>query len=353
MKKYLALLLAVVMVFAMAACGAKKEESNVASDGNLIEEKVPSATSGDMKPEKEPEFEKGEFKIAALKGPTAMGLSKLMDDAAKGEELMNDYTFQLAGSADEVTPLLIKGELDMACVPANLAAVLNSKTEGKVQVLAINTLGVIYIVDTDGSVQSVEDLKGKTVVAAGQGSTPEYGLRYILSQNGIDADKDLDIQWKSEHAECVAALKTGAASVAMLPQPFVTVAGNQIEGLNIALDLTEEWDKLDNGSSMITGVIVARKDAVAANPNAVEAFLEEYAASVEFVNSHVDEAAAIIGGLDIVAEPVAKKAIPYCNIVCITGSEMQTKLSGYYQALFDQNPASVGGKVPEGDFFYN
>mgnify|MGYP004448372839 FL=1 len=240
----------------------------------------------------------------------------------------------------------------MACVPANLAAVLNVKTEGQLQVLAINTLGVIYIVDTDGSIKSVDDLKGKTVVASGQGSTPEYGLRYILSENGIDPDQDLDIQWKSEHAECVAALKTGAATVAMLPQPFVTVAGNQIEGLNIALDLTEEWEALENGSSMITGVIVARKEVATEYRDAVNAFLKEYESSVAFVNGNVDEAAAIIGGLDIVAEAVAKKAIPYCNIVCITRDEMENRLSGYYDALFAQNPASVGGSVPGEEFYY-
>ena len=187
-----------------------------------------------------------------------MGLVELMSLSDTANEMMegkenvvstgNTYEFTLAGSADEVTPALIKGDLDMACVPANLAAVLYGKTNGAVEVLAVNTLGVLYIVENGETVQSMADLKGQTIVAAGKGSTPEYALRYLLTENGIDPDKDVTIDWKSEHSECVAALASGQAAIALLPQPFVTVAQNKIEGLRMALDLTAEWDKLDNGS---------------------------------------------------------------------------------------------------------
>lgn len=197
-----------------------------------------------------------------------MGLVELMSLSDTANEMMegkenvvstgNTYEFTLAGSADEVTPALIKGDLDMACVPANLAAVLYGKTGGAVEVLAVNTLGVLYIVENGETVQSMADLKGQTIVAAGKGSTPEYALRYLLTENGIDPDKDVTIDWKSEHSECVAALASGQAAIALLPQPFVTVAQTKIEGLRMALDLTAEWDKLDNGSALITGVIVAR-----------------------------------------------------------------------------------------------
>ena len=335
MKKRIAALLAVVMVLSLAACGQDTQQEQQ---------------------EEQPEVTPASYSIAALKGPTAMGLVKLMSDAESGAELANDYTFTLAASADEVTPSLIKGDLDMACVPANLAAVLYQKTEGEIVTLAVNTLGVLYIVENGNAVQSMADLAGKTIVASGKGSTPEYALRYLLQENGLDPDADVVIDWKSEHSECVSALATGAATIAMLPQPFVTVAQSKIPDLRVALDLTKEWDALDNGSALLTGVIVARKEVVEENPAAVDAFLQEYAASVEWVNGNTADAAALIGDYGIVEAAVAEKALPYCNIVCVTGSEMKEMLSGYLQVLFDADPASVGtdaeGSLPGDDFYY-
>ena len=355
-KKLLALGLSLALTLSLAACGQKTAAPEQTDEPAQTEEPAKAPETPD---------DTAAFKIAALKGPTAMGLVKLMKDndemtsallsSAKPYEgeVGNLYTFTLAGSADEVTPALIKGELDMACVPANLAAVLYGKTDGALEVLAVNTLGVLYIVESGDTVQSMADLKGKTIVAAGKGSTPEYALRYLLSENGIDPDNDVAIDWKSEHSECVAALASGQAAIALLPQPFVTVAQTKIEGLRMALDLTAEWDKLDNGSGLITGVIVARREVVDANPDAVDAFLKDYAASVEWVNGNTAEAAQLISEYGIVeAAPVAEKALPYCNIVCITGSEMKEKLSGYLQVLSDAEPASVGGALPGEDFYY-
>ena len=291
--------------------------------------------------------------MAALKGPTAMGLVKLMHDAEQEDaSFVNDYTFTLAASADEVAPLLIKGELDMACVPANLAATLYQKTEGEIVTLGINTLGVLYIVENGNAVRSMADLAGKTIVASGKGSTPEYALNYLLEQNGVKPMDDVIVDWKSEHSECVSALATGAATIAMLPQPFVTVAQSKLPDLRVALDLTEEWDALDNGSALLTGVVVARREVVESNPAAVDAFLSDYAASVEWVNANTADAAALIGDYGIVEAAVAEKALPYCNIVCITGTEMKDKLSGYLQVLCDADSASVGGAMPGDDFYY-
>ena len=303
-----------------------------------------TAAFAEEKPEK--------LSVAALKGPTAMGLVKLMEETDSSEELQKKYEFTLAASADAVTPLLIKGELDMACVPANLASVLYNKTGGQIITLAVNTLGVLYIVENGESVHSLADLKGKSIAASGKGSTPEYTLRYLLSENGIDPDKDVMIDWKSEHSECVAALAAGTAEIALLPQPFVTVAQNKIGGLRMALNLSEEWDRLGSGSGLITGVIAARKDAVEAAPEAVDTFLAEYAESVAWVNENTAEAAELIGNYGIVDASVAEQALPYCNIVCITGNAMQEKLSGYLQVLFDAAPAAAGGAMPEKDFYY-
>ena len=336
LKKTICAALALTLALSLAACGKKAEEAPA--------QEVPAQEA----PSEEPVT----TRIAALKGPTAMGMVKLMhDDPQSGEGPM--YAFTLAGAADEVTPSLIKGDLDMACVPANLASVLYNKTEGEIITLAVNTLGVLYIVENGNAVSSMADLAGKTIVAAGKGSTPEYALRYLLTENGIDPDTDVTIDWKSEHAECVAALASGSATIALLPQPFVTVAQTKIENLRVALDLTAEWDALDNGSGLITGVVVARKAFVEEHPAAVDTFLRNYAESVDWVNSNTADAAALISEFGIVeAAPIAEKALPHCNIVCITGEEMRSKLSGYLQVLFDAEPTSVGGKLPGEDFYY-
>lgn len=332
-KKALSLCLSALLALSLAACGGQSAETPTPTESMSAEAPVT-------------------VRAAALKGPTAMGLVKLMNDAEGGNIAFGTYEFTLAGSADEVTPKLIQGDLDVACVPANLASVLYNRTEGEIVVLGVNTLGVIYLVEQGESVQSMADLRGQTIVASGKGSTPEFALRYLLRQNGLDPDKDVTIDWKSEHSECVAAIASGSASIALLPQPFVTVAQGQVEGLRVALDLTEEWDKLDNGSAMLTGVVVARKEFVAAYPQATTQFMTGYADSVAWVNENAAEAAQLIGGYEIVAAPVAEKALPYCNIVCITGQEMKEKLSGYLQVLFDAAPESVGGALPGDDFYY-
>ena len=294
--------------------------------------------------------------VMALKGPTAMGMVQLMDNAEAGPVNGNSYTFTIAASADEVTPKLVQGEADIAAVPANLASVLYNNTEGQVQVLAINTLGVLYIVENGDSVQTVSDLAGKTIYASGKGSTPEYALNYILSENGIDPEADVTIEWKSEHSECVAALASDEDGIAMLPQPFVTTAQTQNENLRVALDLTEEWDALqadaETPSALLTGVVVVRTAFAEEHPEAVNAFLDSYRESVDYVNANVTDAAALIEKYDIVTAAVAEKALPYCNITFIEGSEMQEKLSGYLNVLYEQNPTSVGGALPADDFYY-
>ncbi|MDO5445005.1 MAG: ABC transporter substrate-binding protein [Eubacteriales bacterium] len=291
------------------------------------------------------------IRIAGLKGPTSMGLVKLMEDSENGISA-NSYEFTLAGSADEVTPKLIKGELDIAAVPANLASVLYNNTDGAVKLLAVNTLGVLYILEKGDSVSSVADLKGKTIYATGKGSTPEYTLRYILQENGIDPDKDVVIEFKSEPTEVVALLSQAESGIAMLPQPYVTVAQGSVEGLHIVIDLTDAWNKLDNGSMLITGVIVGRSDFIDSHKDAVDSFLEEYRESADYAVNNTAETAQLIEKYGIVKAAVAEKALPFCNLTFMAGDEMIAPLSGYLQTLFDQNPKAVGGKLPGEDFFY-
>ena len=335
-KKITAILLAAaMMVTAFAGCGkAEKETENPKETREEVAEKTEKAPI--------------DVDIMALKGPTAMGLVEMMENS--------DYNFSIVASVDEVSPKLLQGETDIAAIPANLASVLYNKTEGEIQVLAINTLGVLYIVENGETIQSAADLKGKIIYASGKGATPEYALNYILSSNGINPETDVTIEWKSEHSECVAALASQENSVAMLPQPFVTTAQAKNSQIRTALDLTKEWDALqkdgEQKSSMITGVVVARKKFAEENPEEIQEFLKEYHTSVDYVNENVKDAAQLIEKYDIVPAAVAEKALPACNIVCIDGEEMKEKLSGYLEVLNAQNPQAVGGEIPENDFYY-
>lgn len=295
-------------------------------------------------------------RAAALKGPTAMGLVKFMSEVDAGNLKDEDYSFRIVASADEVAPLISKSEVDIAAVPANLASVLYNKTSGAVRVIAVNTLGVLYICELGDTVNTVADLRGKTIFSAGKGATPEYALEYVLRANGLDPATDVTIEWKSEHAECVAALAQDATAIAMLPQPFVTTAQAKNNQIRVALDLNQEWaaacEAEGRDGKLITGAAVVRSEFADAHPEAVDAFLGHYRESVEFVNANTDEAAALVGGYEIVPEAVAKKALPACNITFVDGADMKEQLGGYLEVLADQNADAVGGKLPGDDFYY-
>jgi hypothetical protein len=335
MKKKLSVLLAtLLMVGGLTAC------NNTTSD----EAQTPPAT------------EQTTIKIAALKGPTAMGMAKMIHDQKDLET--KAYDIEVLNAVDEVIPKVATGEVDIAAVPSNVSSALYNKTEGKIVTLAINTLGVLYVVENGDTVHSVSDLKGKTIYSSGKGATPEYVLNYILKGNGLDPEKDVTIEYKSEHAECLAALTNDKNGIAVLPQPFVTAAQMKNDGLRVALDFTKEWTVVNESHPdqktgvLITGVIVAQKEFVEQNPELVKAFLEDYKKSIEFTNSNIDEAAALIAEADIVPEPIAKRAIPLCNIVYIDGGNMKELLGGYLNVLYEANPKSIGGKLPGEEFYY-
>lgn len=362
-RKIKSALAAVLCVGMLAGCAASTESSSQESSSQATSAES-SEQENSSTPASEPESESADdvsdvseedpaapevIRVSALKGPTAMGMIKLMDDNSEN----SGFEFTIAGAADEITPALVQGNTDIACVPANLASVLYNKTEGGVKVLAVNTLGVLYIVQNgEPTIASVSDLAGKTIYASGKGATPEYALRYILTQNGLDPDSDVTIEWKSEHSECLSALVTDEGSAAMLPQPFVTTAQTKNEGVSVVLDLNSEWEALNNGSALVTGVVIARTEFAEQYPDALNSFLEEYSASVEYVNANTADAAQLIGKFDIVPAAVAEKALPKCNIVFISGAEMKEKLSGYLSVLYESEAASVGGALPADDFYY-
>ncbi len=352
MKRFLALFLALLLIGGLAACStAESGDSSAVEEISSAQPSSQQSSSSEEESSSQPEADPVTIRLAGLKGPTSMGMVKLLSDSENGET-MNQYDFTMAASADEITPKLVQGELDIAAVPANLASVLYNNTQGEIELLAVNTLGVIYIVEKGEQVNTVADLKGKTIYATGKGSTPEYALKYILQENGLNPDTDVTIEWKSEPTEVVAVLSSQEEAVAMLPQPFVTVAQNQVEGLRVAIDLNQSWEDLDNGSLFITGVLVVRKEFAEQNPQAIANFLEEYQASTTYVNENVTEAAQLVEKYDIVQAAIAEAAIPYCNITYLVGDEMETAMKGYLQTLYDQNPDSVGGVLPADDFYY-
>ncbi len=337
----------------LSGCGNKTgdgEKTTPAISGGQEAEKTPTPTTADM--EDNPE-EKLEISVAALKGPTAIGMTRLMEETENGNTT-NDYKFTIAGAADEITADIVKGNIQIAAVPCNLASVLYNRTEGKVQVAAINTISVLYILETGENINSVEDLRGKTIYSTGKATTPEYTLNYLLRAAGLDPEKDVTVEYKSEASEVAALLAESDSAVAMLPQPFVTVAMTQNEKLRIALDVAEEWERFsDDGSSVVTGVVLINREFAMEHKEAVDAFLAEYQASTQYVTENVDAAAELVEKYDIVKAAVAKKAIPYCNIAFIEGEEMQKRISGYLNVLFGQEPSSVGGALPGEDFYYS
>lgn len=298
--------------------------------------------------------EKITVKVGALKGATTLGLLPLQDKAANGGANEN-YEFSMMTAADELLPLMIKGELDIALLPSNVAGVLYQKTNGGVTVIDINTLGVLYMVSGDSSVSSVADLAGKTIYLTGKGTTPDYVLHYILNGNGIDADQDCTLEYRSEATEVAALLAENPDAIGLLPQPFVTAACAQNDALSVIMDMNAEWEKLqgENGSRLVTGVTVVRNEFLQEHENAVAAFMEEHKASAESMNTDVENGAKLAVASEIIAkEPIALKAIPKCNITYIDGNEMKQALSGYLQVLYEQNPESVGGALPQDDFYY-
>lgn len=288
--------------------------------------------------------------VGSLKGPTSMGMVQLMSEQEALEA--PDFDFTMVTAADELVASFTKGDTDIALLPANVASVLYNKTEGNVQVLDINTLGVLYLVTADTSITGIADLKGKTLYSTGKGQTPEYALNYLLEANGLSA-KDVTVEYKSEPTEVVSILAQDETAVGVLPQPFATVACQQNDKLLLAADLTAEWDKTGNGT-MVTGVTIAKKDFVEANPEIIDKFLDGHSASAEYANTSTAEAAELVASYGIVEKaPIAEKALPQCNITCMEGAEMKEALSGYLNVLFEQNPESVGGALPEDDFYYS
>jgi NitT/TauT family transport system substrate-binding protein len=330
-KRIFALASAFLMLISTAGCGTTKANSEVPSS-------VPSQISGTK------------VHVATLKGPTGFGMLQMMDQAASENSF---YEFSVDTAPDEIVSALASGNADIAAIPTNLAATLYQKTSGNIQMAAVNTLGVLWLVTNGETVSSIQDLKGKSIEASGEGAIPEYALNYILQKNGLEPGKDVTISYSSEHSELAAKVIAGKVSIAVLPEPFVTQVLAKSSEVKRSLDLTSEWDKAtSDGSVLSMGCLVVRKEFAEKNPQAVHDFLKSYESSTQFANSSPAEAAKLAETYLAIPAQVAEKAIPNCNIVYIDGQKMKDSIQPFLQVLYDFNPKSVGGALPQDDFYY-
>ncbi|MBQ3356371.1 MAG: ABC transporter substrate-binding protein [Oscillospiraceae bacterium] len=350
MKKLISILLTLVLIVAcFAACAGSPADPADAQPST--QEAAPTETEAPTEAPTETEAPAPEVvRVATLMGPTGMGMARLIDDAASGSAEGN-YEFTVSSAPDQVASSIISGSADIAAVPVNLASVLWQKTEQNVQVIAVNTLGVLYVLENGDSIHSISDLAGKTLYATGQGATPEYVLNYLLEANGLDPEADLTVEYLSEHAELATKMSAGDVALGMLPEPNVTAVLSGNPDVRIALDLTEEWDKVAD-STLVQGCIIVNRAFAEQYPNAVATFLEEYRASVDFVNADPAAASVLIESAGIVPKAaVAQKALPNCNICLITGEEMHTAVKQMLEVLYNADPKSVGGALPDDEFY--
>ena len=333
-RAIVSLLLALTLALSLTACGGQ-------------------ANSEPEQPETQEEQTAAEINLYVLSGPTGIGAMNLWAASDAGET-KNTYHITMPGANDEVVAALSKGDADIAAVATNLAATLYNKTDGGVTVLAVNTLGVLSLLSNGQEAATVSELKGKTIYAPGQGANPEYILRYVLTGNGLDPDKDVTLRFVGEGSELLTVWQSDPEAVILAPQPVATSILMQNENAKTLFDMTEEWDKIAGGdSTLMMGCVIVRNEFLQANPGAVELFLQEYAASIEKAQSDVEGTAALCQQYGLIPKAaLAQKTIPSCGLTFVTGAEMKTGLSGYLQVMFDANPKSVGGALPGDNFYY-
>lgn len=342
MKK-LSLLSAIILIIALLA-GCASNTNNPATGEDQVQEQN---NTEDIKEEPK---EATQVTIAGLKGPTSIGMIKMIDETAMNSQ---DYKVEyIAESApDALTAKIINGEIQISSVPANLASVLYNKTEGEIQLMAVNTIGNLYIVGTD-EISSLADLEGKTLGMSGKGSTPDFAMNYILKQNGLEGKVELD--YSPDHATLAQSVIAGDTGIALLPQPFVTQTMMKNSDVKMLVDLNEAWEEASSGASQLyMGCIVVNKEFAENNKEFVAEFLKEYEASVDWVIENPKDASLLVEKNEIMpSAAIVEKAIPYCGISYVSAQEAKTGLNDFFKILFDSNPSSIGGKLPDDAFYF-
>jgi len=361
-KRIVALFAAMMMaVGVLAGCGGGGETPAPDSSPNPTVSPTPSQEPTPT-PDVTPEVEKAKVNVAMLKGPTGMGAAKLMSDSEAGNTI-NDYTFTVYTENPEVTTALAQGDVDIAALATNVAANFYGKTNGGIQIIALNTYGVLKILQSGegADIDDLDDLKGKTIYATGQGANPEYVLNYLLMEEEMDPASDVDIRWMTAE-EVTQGLLSGNAEFAMLPVPAATAAQIKSEGkVRQVLDLTEEWDDATDDSELTMGCVVVRTEFAKENPGAVRDFLKEYEASIAYmadpanlaVSSDLNPGQLLEKYGIVAAAAIGAKALPQANLTFVSGvKEIRNTIQGYYEVLFAANPAAIGGGIPDDAFYF-
>ncbi len=353
MKKLLSIIIAVLMLTALASCTSKPEPGEADTTATADTATDTSAASDTESTPEADDPKAPEFNITVISGTTGMGFAKMMKDSENGSASF-PYNFEVVGGADAVVPAITGGNADIAAVPTNLAATLYKKTGGEIQILAANTLGVLYLIENGETVSSMSDLKGKTVYCCQQGANPEYITSYLLEKSGLKVGEDVILDFTYNNPdELATAAASGLVNLAVLPEPKVTATLTQNTSLRRAVNFSEAWSEVSGGLPLIQGCIIARKSFVEQYPNEVKLFLDEYKTSIEFVNSDAAAASEMIAEFGIIPKaPLAMKAIPNCNIAFIAGNDMTAPMTDFFTVLHTANPASVGGEIPSDDIYH-
>ena len=351
MKKPISILLALVMLLALAACGGTNAGAETPVEPPQTEATTPEPAPVESAPETP--AEKTDINVFVLTGPTGIGAVNLWNAAEQGEGLEN-YHFTAVTAPTEIVAKISSGEADVAAVSTNLASTLYHKTNGGVEILAVNTLGVLNVLDNTGAeIRSMADLKGRHIVTTGQGANPEYIISYLLRENGVDPETDVSIEFKADGSELVTVWATDPEAAIIAPQPVATAIRGKYEGSTLALSLTDEWAKVSPDSELMMGCMIVRRAFLDEHPEAVANFLTDYEASVGAANADPAATGALCEQYGIVAQAkMAQAAIPNCNLCYITGDALRTGLTGYLQVLLEADPVSVGGSLPGDDFWY-
>lgn len=360
--KFSALMLSLALALALLSGCAPKQaaEPTPTPEAAIVPETTPEPDPVET-PAPDLKADYHDVNLGLLKGPTGMGAAKLLADNEADAALVEAGTYEgtltryivTLGSdpATEIVPKLINGELDIAAVPTNLAATLYNKTEGGVKLLALNTLGVLHILENGDTVHSLSDLAGKTLYATGQGANPEYVLNYLLERSGLTPGEDVTVEWVASD-ELTALMASGEINLCMLPVPAVTSVMMQNQDVRDAIDLNDAWTEAGAEGTFTMGCLVARTQWLEDNEELVAGILSDYAASIAYANDYPDEAAALMEQFEIVPKAaVAKAAIPQANLVYVDGRNLMD-IASYYEVLFAADPTSIGGAIPDDAFYY-
>lgn len=345
MRNRIAVLMALAFALVMCcACSQQASSSASSASGSATPSVASSSAAASASSAAATETTEA-VRVMALNGPTGIGMAKLSQDDA--------YDVRFAGATDEVVSAVSSGSVDIAAVPTNLAAVLYKKTEGAVKLLAIDTYGTLYLLENGEAVSSLQDLAGKQVYATGMGANPQFIFEYLLAQAGIEPGADIQIEYLPEHSQLAALVANGEAEIALLPEPFVSVAkAKSPNTVRVALNMGEQW-KAATGTDLAMGGVIVRAEFAQEHPEAVEKFLADLAESVAFANDDTAAAAQLCADLGILPNAeVAQTAIPQCSLVCVTGSEAKQSVDAYLGVLYEANPQSVGGSLPDAEFYY-